>query len=167
MNWQDDPDVIAQKMRNHAKFRLQRSAIIWTPLFLIALGALLYFAFDTAFNDGDRGGTWFLVVVLSIFTVLFGFQSIQALLDLMGEPETMTGRVIRRWSRTDSLVVRSHYIRMDTKQIFQVDRTIHGDVAEGDLLQLEYYPHSAILIAMEKLPPPKNPNDPATAPEEF
>jgi len=167
MNWEQDSDLMALQMRNHARFRLRRSAIIWTPLFVVAGAALVFFTFDRLFFGGDRGGTWFLVVVLSIFTLLFGFQSIQALLDLFGEPKTMTGQVIRRWSRTDSLVVRSHYIRMDTKQIFQVDRTLHGDVAQGDWLKLEYYPHSAILIGVEKLPPPENPNDPATAPEEI
>lgn len=167
MNWQDDSELMARQMRSHARFRLMRSAVIWTPLFVLAGSALVFFTVDRAFYDGDRGGTWFLVVVLTIFTVLFGFQSIQALLDLLGEPQTMTGRVVRRWSRTDSLVVRSHYIRMDTKQIFQVDRVLHGEVAEGDVLTLEYYPHSAILIALEKIPPEENPNDPATAPEEF
>jgi hypothetical protein len=167
MNWQDDKELFAAQMRRHARTRLFRSAIIWTPLFVVSGSALVFFTVDRAFLGGDRGGTWFLVVVLSILTVLFGFQSIQALLDVFGHTRELTGQVIRRWSRTDSLVVRSHYIRMDTKQIFQVDRTLHGDVAEGDWLRLEYYPHTAILITVDKVPPPENPNDPATAPDDF
>ena len=59
-----------------------------------------------------------------------------------------------RWSRSDSLVVRSHYVRIDGKNIFRVDRAIHGDLDEGDYVHIRFYPHSATIVDIEKVPAP-------------
>ena len=50
------------------------------------VGGGLWFLIDTAFLGGEHGGTWVLVVVLAVLTTLFGFQSIQSLLDLRSKP---------------------------------------------------------------------------------
>lgn len=152
MNWKDDPQLQAALAESRVRSSLMRSAIIWTPLFLAALVAFLFFAFDEA-TGGDRG-SWFLVGLLTVFSVLLGFQALQPLLDLFGEPAEVSGVVVRRWSRTDSLVVRSHYIRIERK-IFRIDRDLHGDLAEGDNIRVRYYPHSAAVIAVERLAPPE------------
>lgn len=152
MNWNDDPEIQKLAQKRRARSSLVRGAIIWVPLFIATALAFLYFLFDEA-TGGDKG-SWFLVVVLLGLGVLFGFQGIQPLMDLFTEPATLTGEVTRRWSRSDSLVVRSHYIRIDGKQIFRIDRDIHGDVKEGDLLRIEHHPHSATVIDVEKLPKP-------------
>ena len=48
MNWKDDPHLQAALAENRVRGGLVRSAIIWTPLFLVALGAFVFFAFDEA-----------------------------------------------------------------------------------------------------------------------
>jgi hypothetical protein len=102
---------------------------------------------------GDNGGTWFLVVVLAVLTLLFGFQAIQSGLDYFGDPKVATGFVTRRWARSDSLVVKTHYIRLD-KQILRGDQLILDGIREGDYVEATFYPHSAVLLWVEKQDPP-------------
>lgn len=152
--WQDDPEI-QRKLRERAvRNGIIRTAVIWTPLFLVSAVAFVYFLFDVL--TGGDNGTWFLIVVLAIFTTLFGFQSIQALLDLRTEPRALEEVVTRRWSRSDSLVMRSHYIRLANKQILRGDALMLAEIKEGDRVSVRFYPHSAVLLSVEKLlPPPK------------
>src|SRR5690606_13032109 len=102
-------------------------------------GAFLYFLAGQLFGFG--GGTWFLVVVLGILSFLFGYQSTGALRDLMGGVTTIDGIVSKRWSRSDSLVMRTHYLRVEGK-IFRINPAFHGEVKQGDHVTLRYYPAS-------------------------
>ena len=155
MNWHDDPEVQRKLQERAAHNRLIRSAITWSPFFLLSAGALVFFTFDRAFLDGDHGGTWFLVVILAILTILFGFQGAQSVLDLFrGQPTSATDFVGRRWARSDSFVMRSHYIRLD-KMILRGDGLILDGIREGDYVEARYYPHSAMLVWVEKREPPE------------
>jgi hypothetical protein len=163
MNWQDDPAVQDALELQRARNRILRSAVIWTPFFVVSLAGLVFFFFDRLLTGGDNGGTWFLVVVLGVLTFLFGFQSIQSLLDIFGHVHESTGLVTRRWSRTDSLVMRSHYFRLDNKQIFHVDTLQHREVKEGDRVRVRYYPHSSLVVKVEKLVPEEEENSSLSA----
>ena len=158
MSWQDDPEIRRQIERGHARTSLIRGAAIWLPFFVLSALGFLFFAFDEA-TGGDKG-SWFLVLILLGLAVLFGFQGLQPLWDLFTPPTEVRGWVTRRWSRSDSLVVRSHYIRINNKQIFRIDRDVHGDVKEADFLRVEYYPHSATVVEVEKVPPPEGEKPP-------
>jgi hypothetical protein len=152
MNWQDDPEFEAIRRLHQVRNGLIRAAIIWTPLFLATLGACIFYAIDTA-TGGNHGGTSVLVVVLGIAAFLFGFQSIQALLDLFGEPAEETGFVQRRWARRDSFVFQTQYIRLD-KRILRGDQLLLADIKETDYIRARFYPHSSVLVEVEKLVPP-------------
>ena len=155
MNWKDDPQIRAEIKARGVRGRLVRSAILWTPLFLLSLGADLFYLVDTI-AGGDRGGTWVLVIVLAVLATLFGFQSIQSLLDLRGAPLESTGLVTRRWARSDSLVLRSHYVRIDDR-ILRGDADLLANIKEGDYVEASYYRHSAVIVWIERRPPPANP----------
>ncbi|MCC7364133.1 MAG: hypothetical protein IT303_07145 [Dehalococcoidia bacterium] len=155
-DWQDDPEIQQRLREGRVRNGILRTAIIWTPLFLVSAVALVYFLADIL--TGGNQGTWFLIVVLSIFTVLFGFQAIQAIMDLRSEPRHTEDIVTRRWSRSDSLVMRSHYIRLASKQILRGDLDLLMEVKEGDRVSVRFYPHSAILVSLDRLAePPKVP----------
>ena len=111
----------------------------------------MFFFVDRLVLSGDHGGTWFLVGFLGLLAFLFGFQASQALLDLRSGPRDATGLVTRSWSRSDSLVMRSHYIRLDTGQILRVGAEFHTDLKEGDRLRVTFYPHSAVAVWVEQL----------------
>ncbi|KAA0240905.1 MAG: hypothetical protein DYG91_12605 [Chloroflexi bacterium CFX7] len=156
MSWQNEPDVMVRAEVARARGRLWRSALFWGPLFLVTGSLLVFFFFDRLLTGGDSGGTWFLVVLLAILSFLFGFQAGQATLDLSGGIEEATGEVTRRWSRSDSLVVRSHYIRLDNKRILRVGANIHSNIREGDRLKVTFFPHSAVAVWAERLPSPES-----------
>lgn len=161
MNWQDDPEIARLSHQNSIRGKLLRSVILWGPFFLASLGGLLFFTFDRAFLGGDHGGTWFLVVVLAILTLLFGFQAIQSLLDYIGKPSVASGFVGRRWSRSDSLVIKAHYIRLG-KLILRGDAIVLDGIREGDYVEATFYPHSAVLVWVEKQEPPEGALEAAT-----
>ena len=156
MNLPEDPETEKAIRVLNARRRLIRNAVIWTPLAVVSLAAFLFFAGDQLFTGGEHGATWFLVVLLAVFLFLFGFQASQALLDLLGKVEEASAEVTRRWSRTDSFVMRSHYIRLDNSKILHVDALLNAEIHEGDHLKVAYYPHSAFAVWVEKLPPPES-----------
>jgi hypothetical protein len=158
MNWQDDPELQNTMQRERVRGRLLRSTIIWMPPFLISAAALVFFTVDR-FVLHEYGGTIFLLIVLAVLTGLFGFQAIQALLDYVGDPVSETGQVTRRWARSDSFVLKTHYIRVG-KHILRGDQLILDGIREGDWVEATYYPHSAVLISVEKRPPPAEGSSP-------
>ncbi len=150
-NWADDPLLADELRARRVRNGIVRSAVLWTPFFLALLAATLFFLFDRV-TGGGHGGTWFLVVVLAIITGLFGFQSIQALQDLRTKPIDAVATVGRRWSRSDSLVMKSHYIRLTSGQILRGDVVTLAGVKEGDRVRLTYYPHTAVIARLDRLP---------------
>jgi hypothetical protein len=159
MNWRDDPQIAAEIQQRGVRGRLIRSAVLWTPLFVATVGATVWFLIDTAFLGGDHGGTWVLVVVLAVLATLFGFQSIQSLLDLRSKPIEESGWVTRRWSRSDSLVMRSHYLRLG-KRILRGDVDLLANIKEDDWVDVTFYPHSAVIVWVEKAIPPEGEEPP-------
>lgn len=153
MNWHDDPEVQKQVRLRSARGKLLRSVIIWMPLFLAALAGVIFSTADILFMDREYSSTWVLVTVLTILAVLFGFQAIQSLLDFLDTPRTERGFVTRRWARSDSFVVRSHYMRLE-KRILRGDAFLLAEIHEGDYVEATFYPHSAVLVWADKLKPP-------------
>jgi hypothetical protein len=143
-DWQSDPEVMRAAAERRARMSLIRTSVFWVPIFLVTAGALLFFAFEQA-TGGERG-SWFLVGVLVLLSTLFGFQGLQSFFDLFTKPRVATEMVTRKWSRTDSLVIRSHYVRMGRKLIFRMHKDLHGDFKPGDWVTVRYYPHSATVI---------------------
>jgi hypothetical protein len=155
MAWHDDPEIRRRHAAATVRGGLLRTAIIWMPLFLAAAGAGLFFLADQLLG-GDRG-SWFLVVVLAILAGLFGFQGMQATLDLFTEPREKTAEVTRRWSRSDSFVLKSHYLRLESGEILRGNIVLLDGIKAGDRVRVLYYPHSAVIVDLEKLvePPSK------------
>lgn len=148
MSWMEQAEGRDEAERR-ARAGLVRSVLAWGPFAAASIGAFLFFAFDRIVLGSDYGSTWFLVVLLAIFSFLFGFQAIQPLLDLFGRPKEVTAPVTRKWARSDSLIIRSHYIRLETGHIFRIDRALHGDVAVDDTVRVRFYPRSATVIELD------------------
>jgi hypothetical protein len=146
-----------QKREKSLRRGITQTAVIWTPIFAATAGAWVFFLWDRI-QGPDYGSTWFLMVVLSIFLLVFGVQSTSALRDLFGQPREASGMVSRFWTKRDSFVFKSYYIRVDRK-ILRGDRFVVGDVRAGDHVELRYFPHSGILIAVNVLEPPEQPGE--------
>ena len=154
MNWKDDPEVQAEIRRRGTRSGLIRSAVLWMPLFLVCAGATLFYLVDVL-TGSSYGGTWVLVIILGILAVLFGFQAIQSVMDLRGPPREEAGFVERRWSRRDSLVMQTQYLRLG-KRILRGDGDMLASIKEGDYVDVRFYAHSAVIVWVEKLKAPKD-----------
>lgn len=155
------PDLRARRLAA-ARATLRRSAMLWTPLFLVAAGGALWYL-----AAGDGG--WVLPVILLALAALCGFQALQALRDLRGEPRLLSGSITRRWSRGDLFVARSHYLRIDRRQILRVDKVQHQLVQQGDYVEIEYFPASMLAVSVEKRERPDGddgPDEPREPPPE-
>ncbi|MGH2634034.1 MAG: hypothetical protein ACRDG3_11540 [Tepidiformaceae bacterium] len=148
MNWKDDPEIQAEIRRRGTRGGLIRSAVLWMPLFLVCLGGTLFYLVDVL-TGSSYGGTWVLVVILAILATLFGFQAIQSAMDLTGPPSEESGYVERRWSRRDSLVMQTQYLRLG-RRILRGDGDMLAAIKEGDYVDVTFYSHSAVIVWVEK-----------------
>ena len=147
-DWLDDPQIQAQLRQRSVRNGILRTAIIWTPLFLVCLGLLLFFLFDVVTGGGR--GTVFLLIVLALVTLLFGSQSLQSVIDLFSAPSTVEGVVTRRWAKMDSLVMRTHYVRIG-KTILRGDQDLLDGVRVDDRVVVSYYRHSAVVLDVQMI----------------
>jgi len=155
-DWSTDPQLQEEILEQGLRGGLVRTAVIWTPITLVLAGCFAFFAYDEA-TGGDRG-SWFFVGILTIATAVTGTLALSAWRDLRAEPATIEGYVRRVWTKTDSFIVKTHYIKID-KQILRVDRMLHGEIAEGDYIRVDFYKHSTIVIRVTKLPDPARQKD--------
>ena len=141
-----------------ARARVIRTAIMFTPLFIAtALGALIILT-------GIWDGGIFLLIILAILALLFGYQSVQSLRDLRSELRTTRGPVTRIWSKMDLFVTRSHYIAVG-KHIFHVPfppwfdlreeakRMRSAGLDEDYWIEVEvlHYPHTGTVEKVEQV----------------
>ena len=140
---------------------LWRSALFWTPLFIVTAGGGLYCYILEAATDGGFG--WVLPSVLVVFGSLFGFQGIQALRDLRGGTAMVEGFVTRRWRRFD-LGSRSYYLRIDNDKIVRADRVLYDPIEQGAYVAVEYYPGSMVALRVERREPPEGREPPSDEP---
>jgi hypothetical protein len=128
---------------------IMRTALWTTPLFVGVTAAWVFFLWDRI-TGPEYGSTWFLMVVITVFAALFGVQSTSALRDLLGKPREETGQVLRKWSKRDSFVWKSWYIRVG-RRILRGEDDVLRDINAGDIVQLRFFPHSSLVIAAERV----------------
>jgi hypothetical protein len=138
---------------------LIRSAIFYTPLFLLTLASLL------AMLTGLLDGGIVLIVIAAVAAFLFGYQSIQALRDLRASRLLVTqGAVNRIWSKMDMFISRSYYINVN-RNIFRIPIDAYWDLREEAKkmradgtdedyrieVRVEHYPHTGNVTKVERL----------------
>jgi hypothetical protein len=120
-----------------------RDALIFTPFFLGFAAA-----WAAAFVSEGRGALP-LLVILGAVTLLAGYQSLQALRDLLAKPHVTEGEVSRKWKGTDMLVLRSYYIYVN-RRVFKIDQLEYQQLEEGDLISVTHYPHTNTVVSVRK-----------------
>ena len=121
-------DFSGDTKAGQARRAVTRAALLYTPLFLIALGSFLYL-FQGQVSDDGAG--WVAVVIVGLVTVLFGVQAIFALRDLGAELRETRGRVVRKWTRSEMLVMRGYFLRVEG-DIFRVPPLAYREILEND-----------------------------------
>jgi hypothetical protein len=127
-----------------------RDAIIYTPLMLAGLALLVWMLVERLFGDGEP--SWVLFVIVALVTALVGFMSQAALRDLLSGPQDVSGPITKKWRRTDSLFVRSHYFAVGGKilHVNTVDWHLHD---EGDNVTVRFYPRTGAVSSVERNKP--------------
>jgi hypothetical protein len=127
-----------------ARLSLIREAAIYTPLFIA--GVILTVL--SVIGRIDSGPI--LTVIEAILTVLFGYQSIQALRDLQAKLVVTEGVIGRKWSKMDFIVTRSHYVSISRK-IFRLHIVDWHLLEEGDRVSVLHYPHTGTVAKIDRI----------------
>jgi hypothetical protein len=125
-----------------------RSAIIYTPLFVIALAVLITIVLQVV--DGD--GSIVLLIIFALVCLVLGFQSISALRDISAEFVETMGPVRRKWSRSDFVFWRSYYVDVE-KKYFSVDRVPYELLQPDDVVVVKHLPHSERVESISRVRP--------------
>ena len=120
-----------------------RAALIYTPLFIAGIALTVVSAAGTL-NAGIV-----LTIIEAGVTILFGYQSIQALRDLGADLVRTEGVIARRWSKMDLFITRSHYISVN-RNIFRLPVEDWYNLAEDDIVAVTHYPHTGSVASIEK-----------------
>jgi len=138
---------------------LMRSAAIYTPLFIASLAGTL------AMLLGIFDGGFLLLIFGIILSLLFGYQSIQAIRDLRANRiEVTQGPISRIWSKMDLFVTRSYYINVN-RTIFRIPlqaywdlreeaKRMHADGSDEEYrieVRVEHYPHTGNVVKVDRI----------------
>ena len=137
------------EVRERPQRTLQRMAWMYTPLALVALGL-----FSVSLWNLIAGniGAIFPAVFLGVVAFALAYQAVTAIRDLRAEPMTTTGEVQRSWSKGAPMLwfVKSHYLRV-AGRIFVVGPVTQLEVHEGDVVQVEHWPHTNTVREVRRL----------------
>ena len=129
-----------------ARSSLFRTALVFTPLFLLSLAGIGAIIFNLV-TEG-AGGLIVTLLLLALAAALTGHQAIQSLRDLRSQPRVTAGPVDRQWSRADLFVMRSYYVHVD-RSVFKLTPRIYAELKEGDTVIVSHYPHTNTVVAVE------------------
>lgn len=139
-----------QAASGSARRSVLRNASIYTPLFVVTLGIFLALIIDRL--TGGEGGGIIILVIVGLVAVLLGFQSIEALRDLRTDLTETRGTLRRKWSRSDFIFWRSHYLQV-SDSVFSVQRIAHEILQPGDEVVIAHYPHTGAVESLARVRP--------------
>jgi hypothetical protein len=128
-----------------ARISVIRDAVIYTPLFIAGM-ILTALSLARVLDAGP-----ILTLIEIVLTVLFGYQSIQALRDINAELIRTEGRIGRHWNKLDFFITHSYYISVSGK-IFRIPAEDWHLLEEDDRVAVTHYPHSGAVAGIEHLP---------------
>ncbi len=125
-----------------------RGSVIWTPFF-VAFAALAV-NFLVRALDGSTG-SWVAFAFFGLIGLLSGYSAIAALRDLFADPVETEGVISRKWTKSDMLIFRGHYLLVH-KRVFRVRSEVYTEMPnEGARIQLQHYPHTNALVRWQRL----------------
>lgn len=148
----DAPLAVDPARARTVRRSLIRNLLLWGPVCLAAVGLLIFFTYDRI-TGPEHGGTWFLSGVLAFFSLVFFVPASGALRDLLAGPAQISGRVARKWSKRDSFVIKSWYIRVG-RSIFRGDEEMLAPIIAGDYVTVRLYRHSGVILTIRVDEPP-------------
>jgi hypothetical protein len=123
-------------------------ALIFTPLALITGAGILYALYNIVTGDF---GYIVMLVVMTILTVIFGFQAVHYLKDLNAEPVQSEGEIAKKWTKANLFFffMPGYYLAVKG-QIFTVSRAHFRGLLEEDMVRIRHYPNSLTVEYVER-----------------
>lgn len=134
--------------RPSARASLIRTALLYTPFFILLLAALGFVIRELALEPG--AGSVAAVVIVGFLAFLTGYQSVQTLRDLVAQPVETQGVIHRKWRRNDLFVMRSHYLLVN-RHVFRVEPTDFMELEVDDTVSIIHYPHTDTVESLSLL----------------
>jgi hypothetical protein len=117
-----------------------RSALLFTPFFIVA-SAVFAFMLNDARTDDVTAGTVIGLLLSGGVAALLGYQSVQAIRDLFAPLVETEGRVERRWSRNEYFIMRNDYVVV-RGSVFRIEPERALQIEPGDTVRVVHYPHT-------------------------
>jgi hypothetical protein len=127
-----------------------RSALLFTPFMLVALGVVGLIVRDMI-TEGAKAGGIVALVLIGFVTLLLVYQVVQTFRDMFARPVETLGVVDRLWSRHDFLVFRNDYVFVEG-DVFRIEPEHALDVKLGLTVRITHYPHTNAVIDVEVVP---------------
>jgi len=130
-------------------------AALLTPL---ATGLLALLAWSSTFLPDS----FLAVFVLTLGGIPAAIEAVSAIRDLRAEPTTTRGTIRRLWKKSRFLFAgRVDYMLVDGR-LFEINPISASELHEGDEVVVEHWPHTNILISLQRVPAEDAP--PSSAP---
>ncbi len=130
-----------------ARASVLRSLILFAPFFAVAAGVLAFIVSDVA-TDGLGAGQLIGLLVVGFVALLFGYQVVQSVRDLLTNPIETVGRVERQWSHNDLLIFKNTYVFVKGS-VFRLTPEQALDVDLGDVVRVTHFPHTSTVDRIE------------------
>jgi hypothetical protein len=138
-----DPNVLEERSNSRTSVILR--AAILTPMAVVLLSLL-------ALSAQYLPASFLAVFVLTLGGVPAAIEAVAALRDLKATPTTTRGTVSRLWKKSRFLFAgRVDYMLVDRK-LFEINALSATDLHEGDEVIVEHWPHTNILISLQRAP---------------
>ena len=94
--------------------RVVRMAILYTPMALLSLGAVILAIFQIA---NGNSGFFFMFFFFGIILFLTGFQALEYLKDLSAQPIEYQGELVKKWHKGNLFIffMPSYYLAIDSR----------------------------------------------------
>lgn len=124
-----------------------RSALLFTPFFVVVLVALVVLVLDTA-GAGATTGRVIALVLVGFVALLLAYQVVQSVRDLFSRLTETTGPVERCWSRNEFMLFRNSYVFVG-KNVYRLTPEQFLDIELGDTVRIVHYPHTSAVESIE------------------
>jgi hypothetical protein len=128
---------------NHRQQVVHR-ALLYTPGAIVLTGLAVWAAL----------GLWSTIVmfvILGIAAVAIDIEALSALRDLGSRPVRTVGLIQRSWTKSRFLFFgRVHYLIVE-RRLFEISPLTAAELNRGDEVRIEHWPHSNVIVSLERL----------------
>jgi len=134
-----EPRILEERTNSRAS--VIRRAVLLTPA---AIVLLILLAFSVTYLPRSIMA----VIILSLGAIPASIEAVAAVRDLSAAPITTHGRINRLWKKSRYLVVGRVDYALVGRRLFELQALTAMQLAEGDDVVIEHWPHTNIVVSL-------------------